>query len=177
MLLLVPIFIIWSLSASRVATTTFIYLRDLPGPTMAYQSKLWNNYKSDGERRIGTYLQDRGINFTYERPVLVVDSGRQRIWYPDFSLDDYHMLIEYLGMNGNERNARLNEYKRRTYRENKYDVIEIYPSDFNRDWGGIIDRGIYGTLERRVKDYLSKYGQSSDSPKPGKIYGQASFKF
>jgi hypothetical protein len=176
-LLPVPLSISRTFSASRAVTTSLIYLRDLSSPTMAYQNKLWNNYKSDGERRIGTYLQDRGINFTYERPVLVVDSGRQRIWYPDFSLDDYHILIEYLGMTGNERNDRLNEYKRRTYRENKYDVIEIYPSDFNRDWGGIIDKGIYGTLERRVKDYLSKYRRSSDSPKSGKIYGQASFKF
>ena len=162
---------------SRAATTSFIYLRDLPGPTMAYQNKLWNNYKSDGERRIGTYLQNRGINFTYERPVLVVDSGRQRIWYPDFSLDDYHILIEYLGMNGNQKNDRLNQYKRKTYRENKYDVIEIYPSDFNRDWKGIIDRGIYGTLERRVKDYFSRSGRSSAFPNPRKTYGQASFKF
>jgi hypothetical protein len=144
---------------------------------MAYQNKLWNEYKSDGERRIGTYLQDRGINFTYERPVVVVDSGKQRVWYPDFSLDDYHILIEYFGMNGNEKNARLNEYKLRTYRENKYDVIEIYPSDFNTDWRAIIDRGIYGTLERRVKDYFSKSGRGSASPGSGKLYGQASFGF
>jgi hypothetical protein len=144
---------------------------------MAYQNNLWNNYKSDGERRIGTYLQDRGINFTYERPVAVVDSGKTRVWYPDFSLDDYHILIEYWGMNGNEKNGQLNEYKRRAYRENKYDVVEIYPADFNRDWKGIIDRGIYETLERRVKDYFSKYGRSSAFPKPAKIYGQASFRF
>ena len=144
---------------------------------MAYQNTLWNNYKSDGERRIGTYLQDRGINFTYERPVAVVDSGKTRIWYPDFYLDDYHILIEYLGMNGNEKNARLNEYKRRTYRENKFDVIEIYPSDFNRDWMGIIDSGIYGTLERRVKNYASRYGRGSVYPRSGKLYGQASFRF
>jgi hypothetical protein len=80
-------------------------------------------------------------------------------------------------MNENENNARINEYKRRTYRENKYDVLEIYPSDFNRDWKGIIDRGIYGTLERRVKDYSSKYGGGSTSPKPGEIYDQSSFRF
>ncbi|MDY6838828.1 MAG: hypothetical protein SWH78_12735 [Thermodesulfobacteriota bacterium] len=143
----------------------------------AYQNKLWNNYKSDGERRIGTYLQDRGIDFTYERPVLVVDSGKQRIWYPDFSLNDYHILIEYLGMNGNEKNARLNEYKRIVYRENKYDLIEIYPSDFNRDWKRIIDRGIYVTLEGRLKNYLSRSGHGSASPRSKTQYGQASFRF
>jgi hypothetical protein len=144
---------------------------------MAYQNKLWNEYKSDGERRIGTYLQDRGINFTYERPVVVVDSGKQRVWYPDFSLDDYHILIEYFGMNGNEKNARLNEYKRRTYQENRFDVIELYPSDFNRDWQGILNKGIYETLERRLKDYISKSGRSLASPGSGKTYGQTSFGF
>jgi len=144
---------------------------------MAYQNKLWNNYKSDGERRIGTYLHDRGIIFTYERPVAVVDSGKTKIWYPDFSLDDYHILIEYLGMNGNEKNARLNEYKRKAYQENRFDVIELYPSDFNRDWQGIIHKGIYGTLERRVKDYASRYGCGSASPRSGTQYAQASFTF
>ena len=49
---------------------------------MAYQNKLWNRYRSDGERKIGEYLKDRGIDFTYEKPVAVVDSGKTKIWYP-----------------------------------------------------------------------------------------------
>jgi len=144
---------------------------------MAYQNKLWNNYKSDGERRIGTYLHDRGIIFTYERPVAVVDSGKTKIWYPDFSLDDYHILIEYLGMNGNEKNARLNEYKRKAYQENRFNVIELYPSDFNDNWREKINRGIYKTLEQRLKNYVSKSEHDLAPAKPGKPYSQMSFEF
>ena len=123
---------------------------------MAYQNRLWNHYKSMGERKIGNYLHNRKINFTYERPVAVEYQGKTKLFYPDFFLDDYHILIEYLGMNGNPQKAKLNNYKRRAYKENRYDVIEIYPKDFRGDWEKIIEREIYDTLERRIMDYESK---------------------
>ena len=150
---------------------------------MAYQDKLWNNYKSEGEKRIGTYLQERKINFSYERPVAVVDSGKQKLWYPDFFLDNYHVLIEYLGMNGNQESAKINDYKRGVYRANRFDVIEVYPTDFKGDWQHKIDSGIRNTLERRVRDYASKprYGGASHSSaktyRHAKPYRQTSFKF
>ena len=81
---------------------------------------------------------------------------KELLFYPDFFLNNYHILIEYLGMNGNPQKAKLNNYKRRVYRENKYDVIELYPKDFRRDWERMIDKGIYDTLERRVRDYEGK---------------------
>jgi len=109
-----------------------------------------------GERKIGNYLHRRRINFTYERPVAVVYQGKTKLFYPDFFLDDYHILIEYLGMNGNPQKAKLNNYKRRAYTENGYDVIEIYPRDFDGDWERIIDSGIYDTLEQRMRDYKSR---------------------
>jgi hypothetical protein len=125
-------------------------------PIMAFQKRLWNHYKSMGERKIGTYLHRRRINFTYERPVAVVYQGKTKLFYPDFFLDDYHILIEYLGMNGNPQKAKLNNYKRRAYTENGYDVIEIYPRDFGGDWERIIERGIHDTLEQRMRDYKSR---------------------
>ena len=150
---------------------------------MGYQNKLWNNYKSDGEKRIGTYLQKRNINFSYERSVAVVDNGKTKLWYPDFFLDDFHVLIEYLGMNGNQQSAKINDYKRGVYRANRFDVIEIYPTDFKGEWQLKIDGGIRNTLERRVRDYASKPrydGTSLSNPRTyrqAKPYRQASFKF
>jgi hypothetical protein len=123
---------------------------------MPYQRTPSNNYKSMGEKKIGKYLQSRGIDFTYEKPVAVVFEGKAKLFYPDFFLNRYHILIEYLGMNANPQKVKLNSYKRRVYRENKYDVIEIYPKDFRRDWERIIDRGIYDTLEKRLRDYEGK---------------------
>ena len=95
---------------------------------MRYQN--WNRYKSRGESAIASYLDQQHIDFTYEKPIAVVDSGKTKIWYPDFHLDNYHILIEYLGMNRNPNNARLNEHKRKVYRQNRIDVVEIYPEDF-----------------------------------------------
>ena len=138
-------------------------------PIMAYQDKLWNQYKSMGERKIGEYLHNRQINFTYERPVAVVYQGKTKLFYPDFFLDDYHILIEYLGMNGNSQKEKLNNYKRRAYNENRYDVIEIYPKDLQRDWQSIIDRGIYNTLERRIRGYVSKSQYISNLGKKAKL--------
>jgi hypothetical protein len=121
---------------------------------MKYQN--WNRYKSRGEGTIASYLEQQDIDFTYEKPIAVVDSGKTKIWYPDFYLDNYHILIEYLGMNHNPHNTRINEHKRKVYRHNRIDVVEIYPEDFKGDWQGIIDSGIYNTLENRLTDYISK---------------------
>ena len=137
-------------------------------PIMGYQQKLSNPYKSMGERKIGEYLQNRQINFTYERPVAVVYQGKTKLFYPDFFLDDYHILIEYLGMNGNPQKEKLNNYKRRAYNENRYEVIEIYPKDFQRDWQIIIDEGIFDALEKRLRDYISKLQYNSNLFKKAK---------
>jgi len=60
---------------------------------MAYQPRLWNRYKSNGEKKIAGYLTKRGFTFSYERPVALLDDDKTKIWYPDFYLDDYHILI------------------------------------------------------------------------------------
>ena len=70
-------------------------------PTMVYRPRLWSRYKSNGERKIADYLIECGFAFSYERPVALLDGEKTKIWYPDFYLDDYHILIEYLGMNAN----------------------------------------------------------------------------
>lgn len=49
---------------------------------MMYHNTPCNNYRSQGERRIGAYLTYHGLDFTYERPVAVVDGGKTKIWYP-----------------------------------------------------------------------------------------------
>jgi len=144
---------------------------------MVYQNKLWDSYKSMGERKIAEYLKVGGIRFTYEKPVAVLDGGKTKIWHPDFYLDDYHVMVEYLGMTGKPENDRINGHKRTVYRENRYDVIEIYPSDFKADWQKTIDRGIYNTLEGRLKDYISKRKNDAESIGPDRKHYQASFRY
>ena len=105
---------------------------------MPNKKSLENHYKSAGERKIGEYLDSLTINYTYEKPVAVVYDGKTKLFYPDFHLDDYQILLEYLGMNGNPQNAKINDYKRKVYRENRLDLIEIFPADFMKNWKEII---------------------------------------
>jgi hypothetical protein len=144
---------------------------------MSYQNRLWNNYKSHGERQIASYLKERCLDFTYERPVVLVDDGKTKIWHPDFYLNQYHIIIEYLGMNGNAQNARLNNYKRHVYTENRYDLIEIYPEDFKGNWQDKITTAIYDTLEGRLVDYISKFRHESRQSASSRTYWQSSFRF
>jgi len=60
-------------------------------------------YKSRGEKTIGDFLADSQIRFTYERPTLVIDKGQPKLWYPDFTLDEYKVLIDYAGVKDDRR--------------------------------------------------------------------------
>ena len=145
---------------------------------MSYQEELWNQYKSQGETKIGSYLTERGIVFTYEKPVAVVDGGKTKIWHPDFYLDKYHILMEYLGMNGNRESAKINSYKRKVYRENRLDLIEVNVMDFKKNWRKKIDMEIQGKLESRLEDYVSKPSRpTSGTNEIQKPASQLSFNF
>ena len=124
---------------------------------MGTQDAFQNSYKSGGEKKIARYLTSQHIDFTYERPVAVLDQGKTKIWYPDFFMDGFHIILEYLGMNRSSRGAEINDYKRKVYSSNKMDLIEIYPEDFGGNWKGIIQRGICETLESRVQNYFSRF--------------------
>jgi hypothetical protein len=117
-----------------------------------------NAYKSEGERRIAGFFEAVGIPFEYEKPVAVVDAGKTKIWYPDFTLTDYGMiLVEYFGVNGSEDYERRTRQKMRVYEANRLAVIPIYPQDFKRDWKGQLTSNIYGILERRIEDFFGVF--------------------
>ena len=84
-------------------------------------------------------------------------------------------------MNGNKESAKINDYKRGVYRSNRFDVIDIYPTDFRDNWQHKIDSGIRNTLENRVRNYLSKpeydFASRSKARTYRKPYRQTSFKF
>jgi hypothetical protein len=116
------------------------------------------SYKSEGERRIASYLEAVGIPFQYEKPLAVVDAGKTKIWYPDFTLFDYgSILVEYFGIGGSEDYERRARQKLKVYETNRLDVIPIYPQDFKGDWKGHLMAGIYGTLEKRIQDFFEVF--------------------
>ena len=50
-------------------------------------------YKSWGEEQIARLLDRNRITYQYEYPVAVVDRGKTRIYYPDFRLPEYGLIL------------------------------------------------------------------------------------
>jgi len=72
--------------------------------------------KSRGELQIARLLERNGIAYQYEYPLAVVDRGRVRLWYPDFRLPEYGLIIEYFGVNGDPGYDQRIRHKIETYR-------------------------------------------------------------
>ena len=115
-------------------------------------------YKSWGEYRIGSLLDKYGLPFIYEKPTAVLDSGKVRLWYPDFSLS-YGMLIEYFGIAGNSEYNKRTEHKLAVYRQNQMDCLPVYPRDMNNGWEQRILSRIDHTLDHRLSSYRSNVGK------------------
>ncbi|MFW5705272.1 MAG: hypothetical protein ACOCXG_05540, partial [Nanoarchaeota archaeon] len=62
-----------------------------------------NTYKSKGELEIAKFLDKMEIKFFYEFPISIIDeNNKHRVWYPDFYLTEFQIVIEYFGMMDNE---------------------------------------------------------------------------
>ena len=85
---------------------------------MEYNRKILNDYssfKSKGERQIAGFLEQEKIAYLYEYPLAIIDRGKTKIWYPDFKLPEYDIIIEYFGMNGVQSYNSQMEHKLQAY--------------------------------------------------------------
>ena len=116
-------------------------------------------YKSEGERKIAYFLCQNNIGYQYEPAVLVQNSydGKQRIWYPDFYLQEFKAYLEYFGLAGVRSYDKGIKTKQSAYRKAGLDVISIYPWMFRENWQGYIMH----ELERTA---LSRYGNLMGKP-------------
>jgi len=109
-------------------------------------------YKSRGERQIAGFLESRGIDFQYEYPLAIRDRGQVRIWYPDFRLPQYGMIVEYFGIDGNAAYDEQMAHKITAYKQAGIEGIYLVESSFFGDWqGSILDRieqSLAGKLRR-----------------------------
>jgi len=81
--------------------------------------------KSMGEKRIADFLFEHDIAYSYEMPFLVDDG---HIIRPDFYIPAHKVIIEYLGLLGNEDYEEGVEYKRAYWNtRNDITLIEIEP--------------------------------------------------
>lgn len=117
----------------------------------SYQTGRRPEYKSRAERQIGEFLDSRRIPYIYEKPTAVVDAGKLKIWYPDYSLQ-CGPLIEYFGITGDRHYMDSARHKLRIYQENQYDVIPLYPADMIPQWPNNLLSRIESLLERRLQD-------------------------
>ena len=95
-------------------------------------------YKSKGETAIAEVLTKYNLDFVYEYPLLIKetkegDSEKLRIWYPDFWLPKYSIIIEYFGMMDNENYKNGKEAKMNAYKKLDIDCIPVYPTTVQGD--------------------------------------------
>jgi hypothetical protein len=107
-------------------------------------------YKSKAEIQIARLLDRERIAFWYEHPLAVVDRSKTRIFYPDFSLSDYGMIIEYFGMNDDPGYRKRAEHKMQVYRENGIEGVFLTEESFRGDWPARIIGQIEGILQGRL---------------------------
>ena len=109
-------------------------------------------YKSKGEEQIADFLKSRSIAFQYEYPLAIKDRDQVRIWYPDFRLPEYGMIIEYFGMNGNTAYDEQIAHKIFTYKEAGVDGIYLLESSLSGNW----QEQILGRIEQSLEGKLRK---------------------
>ena len=114
----------------------------------------YENYsalKSRGEREIAGFLNEQRIAYQYEYPLAVIDRGQTRIWYPDFKLPEYGMIIEYFGMNGNHSYNDQMAHKMKVYQEAGIDGIYLIESSMRGPWQELITERIEQVLEGKLR--------------------------
>ena len=93
-------------------------------------------YRSRGEAKVGRLLDQYGISFFYEQPLMVFDRGKHRIWRPDFTLPSYGgLIVEYAGMPDVPDYAAGIRHKHEAYCRNQIRAAFFYPHDLRGpDW-------------------------------------------
>ena len=125
-------------------------------------------YKSKTDIQIAKLLDRERIAFRYEHPLAVVDRSKTRIWYPDFSLSDYGMIIEYFGRNDDPGYRKRTEHKMRVYRENGIEGVFLTEESFRGDWPARIMGQIEGILQGRLDRFYRSRRRAIGDCKPAR---------
>jgi len=110
-------------------------------------------FKSRGEEQIARLLERNGINYWYEYPLAVIDNGMTRLWYPDFQLPGYGMIVEYFGVNGKQDYDERTRHKLEIYEQNGIEGLFLTEASFKGDWPG----RIVGQIEDILKGRLDRF--------------------
>ncbi len=121
-----------------------------------------SEYKSKSEEIIAGYLKALGLKFKYEdRFCLKNERGLAKLFYPDFHLEDFGIVIEYLGLDDAEY-LKQAERKRKLYEKQKVTVLQIKPEELweqDREGKYNIKREFGRYLCDRINEKISERGQ------------------
>ena len=113
-------------------------------------------YKSWGEEQIARLLERNKIAYQYEHPLAVIDHGKTKVWYPDFRLPEFGLIIEYFGVNGNSSYNEQTKHKIQVYRQNGIEGLFLTDKSFKGDWPGRIMDRIEEILKCRIERFYSR---------------------
>lgn len=105
--------------------------------------------RSNGEVQIARLLSRHGILYLYEHPLAVLDDGKLRLWYPDFTLPEYGVVIEYGGRMDDLAYREGFEHKTLVYAQNGIAALMLTPQDLQGRWPQRILGGIEQILGER----------------------------
>ena len=127
------------------------------GPTEKGRRRNINpSYKSWGEEQIARLLDRNRIAYQYEYPVAVVDEGKTRLYYPDFRLPEYGLIIEYFGVNGDSGYDRQRKHKINVYKKAGIDGLYLTRNSLRGDWPTRIMGQIEDTLKNRLDRFYNR---------------------
>ena len=107
--------------------------------------------QSQGERRIGDWLEKKGIAYSYDERYMIARDTRIR---PDFYLPEFDLYIEYWGMDTPEYVQNM-QMKRILYQRAAKKLVSIGWRELDR-------------IEQVLEEKLSRYIRLSPSPRPRK---------
>lgn len=122
-------------------------------------------YKSTGEYEVAKLLHEMGIDFEYEFPISVIDEDKTKIWYPDFYLKEYQVVVEYFGMyNHNEAYRDSVEHKKDVFQKCGIQFVPIY--HISKNWQEYLLKSILAHQEikaKKMNKILEKYSKKDES--------------
>lgn len=118
-------------------------------------------YKSEGEKAIAEILTKYNIDFVYEYPLLIKDqqvndTEKLRIWYPDFWLPKYSIIIEYFGMDNDPHYHKGKQNKWDAYKRLDIDCIPVYPKTLGGDLKSYLLINIKKLINEKVRHFENR---------------------
>ena len=110
-------------------------------------------FRSKGEAQIARLLECVGVSYHYEYPLAVVDRGKVRIWYPDFQLPRYGIIVEYAGLTDNPAYMAGIGHKGIVYEENGLTALILTPQALRGNWPERVLGQVEQVLACRLVEY------------------------